>query len=201
MGPSVLCIDSEAGNGATEVLHQPTSSTLKKEIERILSGDEGLSVQVCGDVEALWADFRSHFKWIEAAGGIVTGPDGRILMIHRLGHWDLPKGKLEKGESADAGALREVEEECGIGHLRISGEPIATYHTYPYKGGNALKQTLWYPMRTEVAQVPVAQQEEDISDAVWCTVDEVRHRLPQAYPAIRLILEQVPGLKGSKAAS
>lgn len=168
----------------------------EEEIYSRLSGKEGRPLYIDYDPEGRWKEFRSYFHWIEAAGGIVTGPDGRVLMIHRLGHWDLPKGKLEKGESAAEGALREVEEECGISHLRVVGEPMVTYHTYPYKSGHALKQTLWYPMRTDVAQEPIAQHTEDITEAKWCTAEEVRQRMPGAYPAIRHVLTEALGLNG-----
>lgn len=196
MGPSVLHIGPEAVQGAHRVLHHPSEKEIDLQIETLLAGNESLTVHLQGDAAHLWTVFRSRFRWIEACGGIVTGPDGRLLMIHRLGSWDMPKGKLEKGETSEACALREVEEECGIGHLRITGEPWATYHTYPYKGTHALKQTLWYPMRTDVLQEPVAQQEEDISQARWCTREEVLLRLPQAYPAIRILLQQAMGISG-----
>lgn len=57
---------------------------------------------------------------IRAAGGIVCrpGPGGlvEIAIIHRpiQDDWALPKGKLERGETAEAAALREVEEETGL---------------------------------------------------------------------------------------
>jgi 8-oxo-dGTP diphosphatase len=50
-----------------------------------------------------------------AAGGIVVR-DGRVLVVHRPRYddWSLPKGKLKVGESWEAAALREVEEETGL---------------------------------------------------------------------------------------
>lgn len=56
---------------------------------------------------------------VQAAGGVVTrpGPGGlvELILVHRPGYedWTLPKGKLDPGESAEEGALREVEEETG----------------------------------------------------------------------------------------
>ena len=50
-----------------------------------------------------------------AAGGIVVR-EGRVLLVHRPRYddWSLPKGKLRLGESWEAAALREVEEETGL---------------------------------------------------------------------------------------
>ena len=42
-----------------------------------------------------------------------------MLFIYRFNKWDLPKGKLNKGEKKQDCAIREVEEECGICNLQI----------------------------------------------------------------------------------
>ena len=67
---------------------------------------------------------------VEAAGGLVFNKDGDILMIFRNGKWDLPKGKLEIGESIEECAIREVEEECGISGLIIEKKIKDTYNIY-----------------------------------------------------------------------
>ena len=67
---------------------------------------------------------------VEAAGGLVFNKDGGILMIFRNGKWDLPKGKLEIGESVEECAIREVQEECGVSGLIIENKIKDTYHTY-----------------------------------------------------------------------
>ena len=69
-----------------------------------------LSVSNTDEIETF---IKDQFKIIRAAGGLVM-KDDQYLMIHRLGVWDLPKGKLEKEETSKFGALREVEEECGV---------------------------------------------------------------------------------------
>ena len=52
---------------------------------------------------------------MEAAGGVVVR-DGQVLLVHRPRYddWTLPKGKLDRGESFEQAALREVEEETGL---------------------------------------------------------------------------------------
>ena len=52
---------------------------------------------------------------VEAAGGVVVR-DGQVLLVHRPAYddWTLPKGKLDRGESFEDAALREVQEETGM---------------------------------------------------------------------------------------
>ena len=69
--------------------------------------------------EKLKHSFVSQYKIIEAAGGIVFNPNNEVLLIHRYDRWDLPKGKMESGETPEISALREVEEECGIKNIYI----------------------------------------------------------------------------------
>ena len=71
---------------------------------------------------------KRHTVYVRAAGGIVTAPDGTMLLIQRNGRWDLAKGKVESGETLLQAALREVEEETGVRcneELRIKNEELA----------------------------------------------------------------------------
>jgi 8-oxo-dGTP diphosphatase len=68
---------------------------------------------------------------VRAAGGVVwRRADGTVelALIHRPRYddWSLPKGKLDPGESWEAAAEREVEEEIGL-RLRRGPElpPVA----------------------------------------------------------------------------
>src|SRR6266576_4350467 len=57
---------------------------------------------------------------VRAAGGVIVGPGrsrrAEILVVHRPKYddWTFPKGKCDAGESDEACALREVEEETGL---------------------------------------------------------------------------------------
>ena len=77
--------------------------------------------------------FFSLFKIIEAAGGFIHNADGALFM-YRNNKWDLPKGKIDKGETPKKGAVRECEEECGVSKLKIIKVLPATYHIYTLKG-------------------------------------------------------------------
>ena len=145
------------------------------------------------DVEVLWDDFRSHYKWVEAAGGVVTNTEnGKQLFIYRRDYWDLPKGKLDDGEGRAAAALREVEEETGLEQIELGDFITTTFHTYRSKKDNRiLKPTYWYAMTTEqVSLLPEAG--EGITLAQWRTVGEVLGDDGPLYANLRALLLSLP---------
>lgn len=123
------------------------------------------------DLNKLWEDFRGHFKILEAAGGLVFNDD-ELLWIFRRGSWDLPKGKIDEGETIEEAALREVKEETGLENLRPERFFNTTYHTYRGKSNERiLKPTHWYIMHTDQRELK-PEHEEDIEFAEWMTIPE-----------------------------
>ncbi len=136
---------------------------------------------------------KRHTCYVRAAGGIIMlnhnsslithHSSPKMLLIQRNGRWDLPKGKVEPGETLLQAALREVQEETGIkasdecGVMSVEGigasnsslithhsSLIKTYHLFRapkawFKGSNPpphkwhLKQTSWFPMTVAVDTV------------------------------------------------
>lgn len=115
--------------------------------------------------------FADHEK-IEAAGGIVQRKDS-FLFIKRNGVWDLPKGKLEFEETPEIGAMREIEEECGISYLKINQPITITYHTYPFKNSFALKKTYWFSLSYDGPKKGVPQLSEGITKIAWKKEDKI----------------------------
>ncbi|NPA42993.1 MAG: NUDIX domain-containing protein [Chlorobi bacterium] len=120
-------------------------------------------------------DFKKYFDVIEAAGGIVFHPDGRILFIYRRGIWDLPKGKMEPGETPEETALREIKEECGLENLRPRRYFTRTYHLFKEQGRRKMKITHWYLMDAPPDAAPAPQGREGIEKTEW---------LPPHYPEL-----------------
>jgi len=134
--------------------------------------------------------FTTNFDLIVAAGGKVTNNEGKTLFIFRLGKWDLPKGKVEKKESVEQAAIREVEEECGIFQLTVLNHIKDTYHIYELNNKLVLKQSIWYEMKTTDSAKLVPQTEENITDARWMTTKEIENIvLKNTYPSIKEVLE------------
>lgn len=131
---------------------------------------------------------KQQFKVVKAGGGIVRKAD-KVLLIYRLGKWDLPKGKLEKKESPVEGALREVEEECGV-KVISRGEICQTWHTYARNKKKYLKRTSWFAMDCLDDSEIQPQVEEDIEEVRWMTSAEVNQALYNSYFSIRYVFRQ-----------
>ena len=69
-----------------------------------------------------------------------------VLLIHRNGLWDIPKGKIEKNETVACAARREVQEEVGIEEPIITHFIGTTAHEYEQKNKSYHKTTYWYGM-------------------------------------------------------
>jgi 8-oxo-dGTP pyrophosphatase MutT (NUDIX family) len=128
-----------------------------------------------------------------AGGGIVFNEQKEVLFIFRRGKWDLPKGKLDKGETIEACALREVMEETGLEKVDLRSFIGNTYHTYREKKKYILKTSKWYSMFAPANQKLVPQQEEDIEEMVWLPREKWDQVFGNTYPLIPIILEQFHG--------
>ncbi len=140
------------------------------------------------DYDKLVGNFKGLYKIIEAAGGVVFNEHNEILMIFRLGYWDLPKGKIDKGENPQTAAVREVNEETGINQIELGALLTETYHTYKNgKGKRILKRTYWYRMKT-VNQPLTPQTEENIEIAEWITLEKFLTEKRLTYRSIMDVL-------------
>jgi 8-oxo-dGTP pyrophosphatase MutT (NUDIX family) len=125
-------------------------------------------------------------KAVIAGGGIVWNENDELLMIHRRGKWDLPKGKIEPNEKIIDGAKREVEEETGIIVNTVHENAVKTFHAYLLKNKPYIKETSWFKMNAKPMQSkPVAQTEEDIDEVRWVGKTELKNYYNDCYPLIR----------------
>ena len=192
--PVFLCDD--INKELNEILHHPdavfvdeiSGPAIKSLLHEIKKTEFHAGVLWNKDLEQLKKVFFKHFMLIEAAGGIVQNNKKELLFIYRLGKWDLPKGKMEKGEKPDECALREVEEETGVTNLKLKKKVGETYHTYDEFGKHILKTTHWYYMVCPSAQKLVPQTEEDITETKWISTKDIKEPVANTYPSIKDIL-------------
>lgn len=140
------------------------------------------------DILTLFDEFKACFNYVEAAGGVVLRSDGKFLVMKRDGIWDLPKGKLENGESSEVAALREVTEETGLKELQIIKPVLSTFHTYQLPKDMVLKKTKWYEMFYEGDADPVPEIAENITEIHWVKPGMTDFIRKNTYPSVLDVL-------------
>ena len=129
---------------------------------------------------------------IETAGGIVLKND-KILFIFKRGMWDLPKGKVEGGNSSKNTAKIEISEETGLKKkdLSILKKLIPTHYHKKVDGVMIVKKTYWYLVEySGHFDYPLTPDEnEGITDCRWFSFDELVLVLEESHERIRYLVE------------
>lgn len=139
--------------------------------------------------EAVFKKIKRQLVVIKAAGGLVVNAKGDFLFIFRNKKWDLPKGKVDKGEKVKDAAVREVEEECGVKIEKRKERVCKTYHVYEMNDELILKRTSWYHMTVKGNPKLIPQVEEGITEAVWVATQEVKSKVKNTYALITDVLK------------
>lgn len=132
---------------------------------------------------------KKVYKPVVAGGGLVVNEKGEVLFIFREGKWDLPKGRVEKGEKIQEGAIREVEEECGIRNISLKKLLLVTHHLFVYKEKKRLKETHWYLMYSNSNQPLQPQFEEGITEVCFKSKKEIEKALLNTYANIKSVYQ------------
>ena len=138
------------------------------------------------NIDALISAFENSFKIQEAAGGWVFNKEN-LLLINRLNHWDIAKGHLEKNESLEECAIREVEEETNVSGLKILRKLGISRHLFSHGTSEKLilKQTHWYEMTSNYDGKLIPQKDEGIEDVLWVKKDNIEEYLPKMWLSLK----------------
>jgi len=147
------------------------------------------------NLKLLKKSFFSQFTVVEAAGGVVFNEKGELLIIYRRGFYDLPKGKIDKGETKKQAAVREVMEETGLKKVKLKA-PLemlanggnASYHTYRMSNKPMIKPSYWYIMKAKKQKL-TPETSEDIEEALWVKPSKIEKYYKKMYPAIVEVIE------------
>ena len=142
------------------------------------------------DEKLIMKTLRAKLPVEKAGGGLVYNANGDVLFIFRNGKWDLAKGGMEKNETIEETAIREVEEETGVNGLVITDKLQKTYHIFKRNGRYKLKITQWFEMRTQFEGTPQGQAEEGIDKVEWVQPKDIPMLLKNSYENIKLLFEE-----------
>ncbi len=192
--PLFLCDDVDAGlqpyvhHDDAVFIDELNTHAIKSMIHEMQQPQVHAGIYYHNNLEELKSAFFKKFTLINAAGGFVQNENGEVLMMFRRGKWDLPKGKLDKKETAEAGAIRETGEETGLKDVQLVSPLITTWHTYHEGSRYILKETKWFRMKVSGKQKLVAQESEDITQLVWVKENEQKNYLANSFPSVRDVL-------------
>lgn len=180
-----------------ELLHHPETvlideldtHSIKAMLRELTLPDIKTGIFIHPDFDQLKKAFFRKFEIIQAGGGVVVNAAQELLMIHRRGFWDLPKGKLDEGETIEACAVREVKEETGLTQIELGKPLLITYHTYEQGTHHILKESHWFMMKGNAEEQLVPQTEEDITAIQWVDAPLLSAYKPLAYSSIVDVLE------------
>ncbi len=114
------------------------------------------------------------------SAGIVTfrmrDAERQYLLLHYPhGHWDLPKGKIETGESKHQAALRELKEETGLQATILDGFEEEITYFFRESNGELLQKTVYFFVgRTESDTITLSDEHVGYE---WLPYDEAMKRL------------------------
>jgi len=183
----VIATDIQSMEKDARIISFSSAEKLHNEFKVFYKQSRQKKLIITGGEKKIWTAFRSLFLYIESSGGIVKNEQGELLMIYRNRHWDLPKGKMENGESPALAAIREVEEECGVKNLKIIRQISSTYHIY-FQNNECMKRTYWYAMICRDSAKPKPQAEEGIKEAKWMSKTDVKKLWDKIYPSLHDVI-------------
>jgi len=180
------------------IFKKPKEEQIKEALKVSKKATKPLKILLLGDPDKILKKVVCEFKYQIAAGGIVHNAKGKILLMKRLGKWDLPKGKLDKGETIEECALREIDEETGAKELSVTSSFAETYHTYYRNEKWVIKHTHWYLVDCKKHKNISPQEEEDIESVEWVKFKNINITKIDTYPAIRWLLKKYERLIGEE---
>ena len=173
---NLLSVDNKCVKNCDDLAEKIMGWLADESIENLDLGD--------ADGEKLALAVKKIFRQAPAAGGVVV-IDNKFVAIERHGIPDLPKGHIEKGETPEVAAVREVEEETGIKDLEIIKELPSTWHCYLLDNQWTIKKTSWYLMRTKSGMKNIPQTEEGISKVYLVDKEHVKDFQEKTFASLR----------------
>ncbi|MEZ4778370.1 MAG: NUDIX domain-containing protein [Flavobacteriaceae bacterium] len=183
--PIILSTEKNIGKQYTSI---PLKEVKFKKLINKINNGELLYVNIYHkNAETLEKFLREKLPVVEAGGGMVYNSKKEILFIRRNNKWDLPKGRVEKGESYEEAAVRETIEETGVKNLEVRKFLTKTYHIFKRNTKFKLKITYWFEMFSDYNGPLIPEPSEGIKKVKWKNFEKSQKALQDSYENIKLL--------------
>ncbi len=166
------------------LIDELNTHAIKSMIHEMQQPSVHAGIYIHNNLDELKKNFFKKFVVIQAGGGFVENEKKDMLMIFRRGKWDLPKGKLDKGETMEQCAIREVQEETGLKNVQSLEHLAITYHTYEEGTKHILKESHWFRMKANGDQELTPQVAEGIEKIIWTNNRGMKEYLDNSFPSV-----------------
>lgn len=115
-------------------------------------------------------EWEASIAWSKVvAGCVIRRDDGKYLLVQEMqpkvyGLWNLPAGHVDKGETIEDAAAREVKEETGL-DVEL-GDKIGIYH-------ETIESPVRHAFAAKIIGGELKAQPDEILDAKWFSFDEI----------------------------
>jgi len=125
-----------------------------------------------------------------SAGAIIFRKDrGKIwylLLEYRPDYWGLSKGNIEKGETVEVTARREVQEETGLTDLELVRDfKEKAQYIYSRQGEKVFKTVTFLLAKTETKDIKISWEHAGF---VWLPYEKAIEKI--TYPSDKKLLQQ-----------
>lgn len=115
----------------------------------------------------------------KSAGAIIFRKEDKkiyyLLLYYEIGHWGVAKGHIEKGETLENTARREIEEETGIKDIKfIEGFKEWIKYFFKLKGENIMKIATFLLAETKTKEIKLSFEHKDYA---WLEYEEALEKL------------------------
>ena len=127
----------------------------------------------------------------EKSCGIVVFDNNKVLLVHHNnGHWGMPKGHVEPGETEEETAIREVLEETSVDAKILPGfREVITYSPRE----NTMKDVVYFV--GEPISINLKPQEEEVNEVRFVNVEEASNLI--TYEEDRSVFEEALKFKNN----